>query len=186
MTMCYLTAVLAHLRWLDTQASTARVVTVIAFVAALLAHEGAVTLLPTLLLVDLMFASGWRIPMRDLARRYGLFALLLVGYLAISFAVNRANSNVIEGEYRVGIHAVRNLLEYVSTLYVGRHGAFALLGTASGAAAGRPLRRDAGQVRYGVDAAGAGALQPVRDHAAVADMRICRLPASRCCWPESW
>jgi hypothetical protein len=130
MTLCYLTAVLAHLRWLDARAPADRVVTVIAFVAALLAHEGAVTLLATLLLVDLMFASGWRVPMRDLVRRYGLLALLLVGYLAISFTVNRANSNVIEGEYRVGMHAVRNLLEYVSTLYVGRHGAFALLGTA--------------------------------------------------------
>ena len=130
MTLCYLTAVLAHLRWLDTQASTARVVAVIAFVAALLAHEGAVTLLPTLLLVELMFGSGWRIPMRELVRRYGVFALLLVGYLAISLTVNRANPNVTEGEYRVGIHAVRNLLEYVTTLYVGRHGAVALLGTA--------------------------------------------------------
>ena len=102
MTLCFLTAVLAHLRWLDTRSSTARVVTLIAFVAALLAHEGAVTLLPTLILVDLMFASRWPVPMRDLARRYRLFALLLVGYLAISFTVNRANPNVIEGEYRVG------------------------------------------------------------------------------------
>jgi hypothetical protein len=130
MTACYLTAVLAHLRWLDTQASTARVVTVVAFGAALLSHEGAVTLLPTLMLADLTFAQGWRVPARDLARRYGLFALLLVGYLAISFTVNRANPNVTGGEYRVGMHAVRNLLEYVSALDVGRHDAFTLLGTA--------------------------------------------------------
>ena len=129
MTVCYLTAVLAHLRWLDTQRSTARVVTVVAFIAALLSHEGAVTLLPTLMLADLTFAKGGRVPVRDLARRYGLFALLLVGYLAISFIVNRANPNVTGGEYRVGMHAVRNLLEYVSALDVGRHDAFTLLGT---------------------------------------------------------
>ena len=130
MTLCYLTAVRAHLRWLDTQAPAARVVTTIAFVAALLSHEGAVTLLPALMLLDLMFVSGWRAPMRDLVRRYGLMALLLVGYLAISFTVNRANSNIIEGEYRVGMHAVSNLLEYVSGLYVGRHGVLASIGTA--------------------------------------------------------
>jgi len=129
MTLCYLTAVLAHLRWLDTQAPAARVVTTVAFVAALLSHEGAVTLLPTLMLLDLMFVSGWRAP-RDLVRRYGLMALLLVGYLAISFTVNRANSNIIEGEYRVGMHAVSNLLEYVSGFYVGRHGVLASIGTA--------------------------------------------------------
>jgi hypothetical protein len=99
-------------------------------VAALLSHEGAVTLLPTLLIVDLMFASGWRISVRDLVRRYGLYALLLGGYLVISYTVNRANPNVAEGEYRFGIHAVRNLLTYISALYVGRHDAFALLGTA--------------------------------------------------------
>jgi hypothetical protein len=130
MTLCYLTAVFAHLRWLDTHAPVARAVTVIAFVAALLAHEGAVTLLPTLMLVELMFGCGLRVSMPDLVRRYGLMALLLAGYLAISFTVNRANSNVIEGEYRIGVHAVSNLLEYVSALYVGRHGVLASTVTA--------------------------------------------------------
>ena len=130
MTLCYLTAVLAHLRWLDTQAPVARAATVIAFVAALLAHEGAVTLLPALMLVELMFARGPRVSIPGLERRYGLMALMLAGYLAISFTVNRANSNVIEGEYRVGMHAVSNLLAYVSQLYVGRRGMLASIGTA--------------------------------------------------------
>lgn len=132
MTCCYLTAVVGHLRWLDAGSPRARVVTLIAFVTALLSHEGAVTLLPTLIIVDLMFASGWRISVRDLVRRYGLYALLLGGYLVISYTVNRANPNVAEGEYRFGIHAVPNLLTYISALYVGRHDAFALLGTAVG------------------------------------------------------
>jgi hypothetical protein len=58
-------------------------------------------------------------PLRKV-RNYIPFAIILAAYLAIAFMVNRQNYVVTEGHYRVGLHAVRNLLDYVTTFYVGR------------------------------------------------------------------
>jgi len=103
-----------------------------AFACALLTHESGVTFLP------LILAAGWlaraeRVrPLSDTAldaRRTGWgdlrsvvpFVVLLALYGAIDVAVNLHNYVVEEGHYRVGVHAIRNVLDYVVALYVGKH-----------------------------------------------------------------
>ena len=104
-----------------------KALSVLAFFMALLTHESAVVLLPLLMLADWAFASaarGSRPPLLgDLAskvRRFAPYALLLCVYLLVDLSVNQRSYLVEEGHYRVGLHAVRNLLAYVVTLYVGQ------------------------------------------------------------------
>jgi hypothetical protein len=94
-----------------------------AFGCALLTHESGVTFLP------LIVAAGWLARTEPGLRRMGRsdlrtitpFVIVLVLYGAIGIAVNRHNYVVEEGHYRVGIHVVRNMLDYVVALYVGKH-----------------------------------------------------------------
>ena len=122
MTTWYLTAVLTHLAWLETGSRMARAGSVIAFAAALLTHEGAVTLLPMLIAAEYLVSSAQRPALRDLPRRYAPFAIALAAYLTIAFVVNRGNYVVTERQYRFGLHAIQNVFDYVATLYVGRRG----------------------------------------------------------------
>jgi hypothetical protein len=65
------------------------------------------------------------VPLWDLAaraRRFAPYALLLVGYLIIDVTVNSRSYLVQEGHYRLGFHAVENLLGYVVMLYAGERG----------------------------------------------------------------
>ncbi len=126
MTGCYLAAMLAHLVWLETRQPLARAATVMAFVAALMAHEGAVTLLPMMLLAQCL--SGRPLPrVGDMVRHYAPFAAVLALFLVIAVVVNRTNHVVTEGEYRIGVHAVGTILGYVTAMYVGRHGTLGIL-----------------------------------------------------------
>jgi hypothetical protein len=131
MTTCYLTAMLAHLTWLETGDRKARAVSAVAFVAALLAHEGAVTLLPMMIIAEYLLLNRRPAVLRQLLWRYAAWAAALACYLAISFLINRGNYVVTEGHYRIGLHGLRNLFDYVSALYVGRRGAIGMITTAA-------------------------------------------------------
>ncbi|HTM04088.1 MAG TPA: glycosyltransferase family 39 protein [Vicinamibacterales bacterium] len=122
----YLSTLLLHLVWLQDGNRKAHVVSHVTFAAALLSHEGAVTLWPALILLDLFVA-----PRRPAVRQYIAFAVMLIAFLAIAFIVNRHNYVVSEGQYRVGLHVLRNLLDYVGVLYVARHGVIGLVTTAA-------------------------------------------------------
>lgn len=98
-----------------------------AFFVALLTHESAVVLLPLLVIADWAFAGGEGEPRRPLladigakARRFAPYLLLAAGYLVVDLAVNARSYLVEEGYYRIGAHAVGNLLSYVVLLYVGK------------------------------------------------------------------
>ena len=129
MSTFYLATLLLHLVWRQEGSRKARVASHATFAAALVSHEGAVTLLPALILADLLVARERR-PIREWWRHYGAFAAMLLAFLAISFVVNRRNYVVSEGQYRVGLHVFRNLLDYVGVLYVARHGVTGLVTTA--------------------------------------------------------
>ena len=132
MSTFYLTAILLHLRWLETRGRIARAVVFATFVAALLTHEGAITLLPMLIIAEYLVPAARPGPILNLAQRYAMFAAVVVGYLAISFTINRDNYVVTEGHYRIGLHGLRNVLDYVGALYVGRRGIAGILATVAG------------------------------------------------------
>jgi hypothetical protein len=97
---------------------------VIVFFFALITHESSVVLLPLLVIADWAFAApatGEPIR-RDIlirVRCFAPYAIPLVIYLAFDALVNQRSYLVEEGHYRIGWHAVENLLGYVVTLFVG-------------------------------------------------------------------
>jgi hypothetical protein len=94
-----------------------------AFVLALMAHESAAVLLPVLVIADWAFirdpGEDARVGWLGRARYFAPYAAILLTYLAVDGYVNTRSYLVEEGHYRVGVHAVRNLLAYVISLYVG-------------------------------------------------------------------
>jgi hypothetical protein len=94
------------------------------FVLALMAHESAAVLLPVLIIADWAFVrtagenarAAWLRRLRHLAP----YAAILATYLALDAFINARSYLVEEGHYRLGVHAVRNLLAYVISLYVGK------------------------------------------------------------------
>jgi hypothetical protein len=93
-------------------------VSVIAFALSLLTHESSVVFLPLLLLADWTIGA-WRWKLPELARVYGAFVVVTLGYLAVDLTINAGNYIVTEGEYRIGWHMVTSVLSYIASLYVG-------------------------------------------------------------------
>jgi hypothetical protein len=91
---------------------------------ALLTHESSVVFAALIGIADLAFGSAWehiRSPRRwpQLIRDYVPIVLLTIGYLWIDLTINTRSYLVDEGHYRVGWHAVPNMLDYIASLYVG-------------------------------------------------------------------
>ena len=100
-----------------------------AFALALLTHESSVVILVLVALVE--WASGearkgeaasesWMQYWLGTARACLPYALLVAAYLAIDLPINRRSYIIGEGHYRIGFHAVRNVLGYIVSLYVGK------------------------------------------------------------------
>lgn len=119
----YLLALLAYLLFLQGRGARYYALSLAAFVGCLLTHESSATLLPMMILLDLM----WRSPSSGPARlrlsaqitRYAPFVCLLAAYLVVAYVVNSRSYLIKEGHYRFGWHAVPNVLRYVASLYVG-------------------------------------------------------------------
>ncbi|MEO5895181.1 MAG: hypothetical protein ABIS06_05735 [Vicinamibacterales bacterium] len=102
-----------------------RAIAIGAFLLALMAHESGVVLLPLLVICDWAFAKvepknsfhAWLVR----ARYFAPEVLILIAYLLVDAAINSRSYLVEEGHYRLGFHAVENLLGYVISLYVGKH-----------------------------------------------------------------
>lgn len=99
------------------------------FAVALLAKETAVVLVPLLVLLE------WAHERRVSWRRITPFLLLLAGYLAFIFLVWPNGRKLIGADFAFGPHAGRNLLEYLTRMFVPTlrdapwvGGAIALLG----------------------------------------------------------
>ena len=97
------------------------------FFMALITHESSAVLLPLLVIADWALAQPAGAQRRPLfgdmagkVRYFAPYAVLLAVYLAVDVSVNERSYLVEEGHYRIGPHAVGNLLEYVVTLYVGK------------------------------------------------------------------
>jgi len=126
------------------------------FALALLAHESAATVIVMMALAD--WAASARHPFHDgelqraspepLRRRagqlktalvfrrgsleriavYAPYLALLAGYLMIDVGVSNRNYVVQQGYYRLGPHALRNILDYIVSLYVGKKVLMSYLG----------------------------------------------------------
>ena len=104
-----------------------KAVSVAGFFLALITHESAAVLLPLLVLADWSLVRRpdadqpplWR-ELWTRARRFAPYGVLLLLYLLVDLSVNRRNYLVEEGHYRMGFHAIENLLGYVVTLYAGK------------------------------------------------------------------
>jgi hypothetical protein len=95
-----------------------------AFVACLLTHESAATLLLMMgALEATMMAGRGEFGVTAFAQRLGKylpFAALLAAGLSIAYVVNSRSYLIREGHYQLGWHAVLHTLQYIVALYVGK------------------------------------------------------------------
>ena len=143
-TMFGCAALVCFLRFRRTGRGMWLVPSLAAFTAALFTHESMVVFLPLLGLADLTH-GGWAQAQRGLVRVYAPFAIVAAAYLAIDISVNSRHYIVNDGQYRAGLHMVRNVFEYIASLYVGRRSIVDHAATATVLAAvliwGRPRAR---------------------------------------------
>ena len=127
------------LKWLMEGRARWRELSVLLFLLTLLTHESSVIFLPVLALADWAFirriqkdspstrgadlpgprGTGWR----NIVLTYAPYVVLTLMYLAVDLVVNSRNYLVSQGHYTVGLHIVRNALDYIDALYVGRRDA---------------------------------------------------------------
>jgi hypothetical protein len=112
-------ALLWFLAWRQEHRTRDRLLSVAAYALALLTHESSVMFLPVIVLLDWLRASGTRPRPAPLLP----YAATTTVYLAIDLYINSRNYVVSEGRYAIGPHMIRNALDYIDGLYVGRHGA---------------------------------------------------------------
>jgi hypothetical protein len=91
---------------------------VASFTIALFTHESAVVFLPIIFFVDRIAHPGpW--DWRPLTRVYWPFAVVTTGFLLLTFAINPAEYRTSEISYTLGPHVIRNVFEYIASIYVG-------------------------------------------------------------------
>jgi hypothetical protein len=112
------TSLLALLRYRHTGGARWLTVSAAAFALALFTHESSVVFLPLLVLAD-MTAGRWSWRAKDIARAYAPYLLLTAVYLAVDLTINARHYLIAEGQYRLGLHMIRNVFEYIASLYVG-------------------------------------------------------------------
>ena len=136
------------LKWLMEGRARWRELSVLLFLLALLTHESSVIFLPVLALAEWAFVRrvpkdlpstrgadhsssgrgadlpgprgpGWR----NTVLIYAPYVVLTLMYLSVDLMVNSRNYLVSQGHYTIGLHVVRNALDYIDALYVGRRDA---------------------------------------------------------------
>lgn len=132
-------SLLCFLKWLMEGRARWRELSVLLFLLALLTHESSVSFLPVLALADWAFirrvqkdspsthgadlpgprGAGWR----NIVLTYAPYVVVTLMYLSVDLVVNSRNYLVSQGHYTVGLHVVRNALDYIDALYVGRRDA---------------------------------------------------------------
>jgi hypothetical protein len=117
-------AILGLLRFRATGRRAWHVLGAVSFGLALLTHESSVVFLPLLVLADWTAARFvWR--PRDILITYAPFVVLAAAYLFVDLTINSRHYLISEGQYRVGVHMIRNVFEYTASLYVGERTLFA-------------------------------------------------------------
>ncbi len=121
----YVLALWTHLLFLRGGRAPLYAASLLAFTACLLTHETSATLLPMMVALEatVLFERRERLRAAGLLRRavrYLPFVLLLAAYLVLAYVVNSRSYLIREGHYRLGWHVVRNAVNYLVTLYIGR------------------------------------------------------------------
>ena len=102
------------------------IVSLVTFLLALLTHESSLVFLPVLVLTD--WAADDRVTLiprspgawMTAIRTYAPYVVVVGLYLIPDLSVNQRSYLVEEGHYRVGFHAIPNILAYIVSLYVGK------------------------------------------------------------------
>ena len=121
-------SLLFFLKWQMEGRARWRELSVLLFLLALLTHESSVIFLPVLALAAWATRKGEGGRGKGegrsgIARAYAPYVALTIVYLAIDLWINSRNYVVSQGHYTVGLHVVRNALDYIDALYVGRRDA---------------------------------------------------------------
>jgi hypothetical protein len=120
----YLLALWMHLRFLQEGRLANYIGALVPFVACLLTHESAATLLPMMIALEMTLSARGNLRQRAAAvisngARYVPFGFFLIGFLVVAYVVNSRHYVVREGYYAFGSHAVTNVLDSIVGIYVG-------------------------------------------------------------------
>lgn len=114
-------ALLGFVHFRRTNRTVLHILSAIAFTLALLTHESSVVFTALMVLADWAFFDGFAAANRGgLLRRYLVYAMVTAAYLAVDLSINSRNYVVTQGHYAIGPHVIKNTLDYLSALYVGR------------------------------------------------------------------
>jgi hypothetical protein len=111
-------AILAHVRFRRGGGPVWQLAAAVSFVSALLTHESSIVFLALIGLAD-WTAGTIRWSLRDLVRAYWPYATSAAMYLVVDLTVNSGHYLITERQYFVGWHMVRNVFEYIASLYIG-------------------------------------------------------------------
>jgi len=111
----YLLTLLLWFNYLKTRRSSFFLLAISSFVFALLSKETSATLIVSMFLLEQLMVSE-KASLRDLIRRYALFAVILAGYIAIEYRIQTLGHFVNRAGYRLTFQAMENLARYVSLL----------------------------------------------------------------------
>jgi len=129
-TLFYCLTLWSFLQYLNSRRYVWQLTAMGTFALALLAHESAATLIVMMALADgqLKTALVFRRGSLERIAVYAPYLALLAGYLMIDVGVSNRNYVVQQGYYRFGPHALRNILDYIVSLYVGKKVLMSYLG----------------------------------------------------------
>jgi hypothetical protein len=113
----YITTLWLYLRFLQSGRNRFYIAGLATFSACVLTHEGGVTLLPLMVLVQFITRDRDN---RVAIGRIAPFAAVLGIFLVVTGVVNSRSYLVSEGHYRIGWHAVLHILQYIVVLYIGK------------------------------------------------------------------
>jgi hypothetical protein len=120
----YLLALWMHLRFLQRGRRAHYIGALASFVACLLTHESAATLLPMMIVLEMTVPGQGDFRQRvaaviSHAARYVPFVVFLIGFLVVAYVVNSRHYVVREGYYAFGWHAITNVFDSIVMIYVG-------------------------------------------------------------------
>jgi 4-amino-4-deoxy-L-arabinose transferase-like glycosyltransferase len=111
-------ALLALIEWRSSGRRRWQAASLAALALALLTHESGVIFLPILVAADaLLRRDRWSLTSSVAA--CWPFAMVTALYLLPNLTVNSRHYLVADGEYGIGTHMVRNVFEYIASMYVG-------------------------------------------------------------------
>jgi len=117
-TALYLMSLLSFVHYLDKRKIKVYFACLLCFILALLSNEFAITAVAILFVYEFLLFRPAKARFLKSLSKYIPFVLITLSYLVIQYTVEQRSYLIKEGHYRLGMHFVPNLLNYIGTLLI--------------------------------------------------------------------